>query len=144
LVYEGQPFGLDRVLGPVERCLYRLFGVRPDEEMNWRTYAVALLMFSAVGLLFLYALQRLQGWLPLNPRGFGPVTPDLAFNTAASFTTNTNWQNYAGETTLSYLTQMFGLTVKNFVSAAAGMAILVAFIRGLVRAPSPTPTHPPG
>jgi len=132
-VYQGQSTGLDRVLGPVERFLYRLFGIRQNEEMDWRTYAVAVLLFSAVGLLFLYVLLRVQGSLPLNPRRFGAVPADLAFNTAVSFTTNTNWQNYAGETTLSYLTQMLGLTVKNFVSAAAGMAILVAFIRGFTR-----------
>ncbi len=132
-VYEGQPFILERVLGPLERLLYRLMGVRPDEEMDWKAYAAALLVFSVVGMLFLYALLRLQGALPLNPRGFGGMAPELAFNTAASFTTNTNWQNYAGESTLSYLTQMLGLTVKNFVSAAAGMAVLVALMRGLVR-----------
>ena len=132
-VYTVQTTGLDRVLGPVERLLYRLFGTRPDEEMDWKTYTAALLLFSAVGLLFLYLLQRVQGYLPLNPRHFGAVAPGLAFNTAVSFTTNTNWQNYAGETTMSYLIQMLGLTVKNFVSAAAGMAVLVAFIRGFTR-----------
>jgi K+-transporting ATPase ATPase A chain len=132
-VYEGQPFGLDRVLGPVERMLYRFLGLRPDEEMDWKTYSGALLAFSAVGLLLLYALLRLQWLLPLNPRGFGAVPADLAFNTASSFTTNTNWQNYGGEATLSYAVQMLGLTVQNFLSAAAGMAILVAFIRGLTR-----------
>jgi K+-transporting ATPase ATPase A chain len=132
-VYQGEPTGLDRVLGPVERLLYRLGGVRPDQEMDWKGYAVAFLLFSAVDFVFLYALLRLQQFLPLNPRGFGPMSPTLALNTAISFVTNTNWQNYGGETTLSYLTQMIGLTVKNFVSAAAGMAILVAFIRGLSR-----------
>jgi len=131
-VYEGEPIGLDRILGPVERLVYRLSGVR-QEEMDWKGYAVAFLLFSAVDLLFLYALLRLQQFLPLNPQSFGPMSPDLAFNTAISFVTNTNWQNYGGETTLAYLTQMLGLTVKNFVSAAAGMAILVAFIRGLSR-----------
>jgi len=132
-VYEGQPIFLERVLGAVERLLYRLLGVRPDDEMDWKAYAAALLAFSAVGILFLYALLRLQGALPLNPRGLGALSPDLAFNTATSFTTNTNWQNYGGETTLSYLAQMLGLTVQNFLSAAAGMAMLVAFIRGLAR-----------
>jgi len=134
-VYEGKPIGLDRVLGPVERFIYRLSGVRhaEREEMDWKGYAVAFLLFSLVDLLFLYALLRLQQFLPLNPRSFGPMSPDLALNTAISFVTNTNWQNYAGETTLSYLTQMVGLTVKNFLSAAAGMAVLVAFIRALAR-----------
>lgn len=132
-VYQGEPVGLDRVLGPVERLLYRLAGVRPEQEMDWKRYVVAMLLFSGVGVLLLYALQRLQGWLPLNPARLGPVPPDLAFNTAASFVTNTNWQNYGGETTMSSLVQMLGLTVQNFVSAATGMAILVALIRGLAR-----------
>ena len=132
-VYEGKPFGLDRALGPVERGIYRLCGVRDHEEMDWKTYAIAVLLFNAAGLLALYLLQRSQGLLPFNPQGFGAVAPDLAFNTAASFATNTNWQAYGGETTLSYLTQMLGLTVQNFVSAATGMAILVALIRGFAR-----------
>jgi K+-transporting ATPase ATPase A chain len=132
-VYEGQSCGLDRVVGPFERLIYRLCGVRETEEMDWKTYGIAMLLFNAMGLVALYALQRLQGFLPLNPAGLGAVTADLAFNTAASFATNTNWQAYGGETTLSYLTQMLGLTVQNFVSAATGMAILVALIRGLAR-----------
>ncbi len=132
-VYEGQPCGLDRMLGPIERALYRLCGVRSHDEMDWKTYGLAMLLFNGIGLLALYALQRLQGFLPLNPAGMAAVPTDLAFNTAASFTTNTNWQAYGGETTLSYLTQMVGLTVQNFVSAATGMAILVALIRGLAR-----------
>ncbi|HJU05100.1 MAG TPA: potassium-transporting ATPase subunit KdpA [Nitrospiraceae bacterium] len=132
-VYEGKPCGLDRVLGKIEQLLYRVSGVRPHEEMDWKTYAVAMLLFNAVGLFVLYGLQRLQGVLPLNPQSFGAVAPDLAFNTAISFTTNTNWQAYGGESTLSYLTQMSGLTVQNFLSAATGMAILIAFIRGLTR-----------
>jgi potassium-transporting ATPase potassium-binding subunit len=132
-VYEGQPCGLERVVGPLERLIYRLCGVRQTEEMNWKTYAVAMLLFNGAGLFALYALQRWQGFFPLNPQGFGAVAPDLAFNTAASFVTNTNWQAYGGEMTLSYLTQMLGLTVQNFVSAATGMAILVALIRGLAR-----------
>ncbi len=135
-VYEGEPIGLERIFGPVERFIYRLGGVRKDQEMDWKAYSVALLLFSAVDFVFLYALLRLQQFLPLNPRGLGPLSPELAFNTATSFLTNTNWQNYAGETTLAYLTQMLGLTVKNFLSAAAGMAILAAFIRGLARTPS--------
>ena len=101
--------------------------------MDWKIYAVAVLLFSVVGFVFLYLLQRVQGFLPLNPAGMGAVSPDSSLNTAVSFVTNTNWQGYGGETTMSYLTQMLGLTVQNFVSAAAGMAILVAFIRGLTR-----------
>jgi K+-transporting ATPase ATPase A chain len=132
-VYDGAPSGVDRLLRPVERLLYRLCGVREEDEMTWQTYAVAVMLFSAAGFLFLYALQRLQGWLPLNPQAMGAVPPDMAFNTAASFTTNTNWQSYGGETIMSYLTQMLGLTVQNFVSAATGMAILVALTRGLAR-----------
>ena len=130
-VYTGQACGMDRVMGPFERLIYRVCGVRATEEMDWKTYAVAMLLFNVTGLVALYALQRLQGYLPLNPAGFGAVAPDLAFNTASSFITNTNWQAYAGESMLSYLTQMLGLTVQNFVSAATGMAILVALIRGL-------------
>jgi K+-transporting ATPase ATPase A chain len=132
-VYQGQPCGLDRVLGPVERWIYRLCGVHQQEEQDWKTYGLAMLWLSGVGCVALYAVQRLQILLPLNPQGFGAVAQDLAFNTAASFTTNTNWQAYAGETTLSYLTQMLGMTVQNFVSAATGMAILVALVRGLAR-----------
>jgi K+-transporting ATPase ATPase A chain len=132
-VYEGRPSGLDRVLGPVERLFYRICGIKPDEEMVWKKYAGAVLLFSAVGILFLYILQRAQGMLPLNPQKFSGVPPDLAFNTAVSFVTNTNWQNYSGETMMSYLTQMAGLGVQNFLSAAAGMAVLVALIRGFAR-----------
>jgi K+-transporting ATPase ATPase A chain len=132
-VYENQPILLGRVLGPVEGILYRLAGIRPDVEMGWKGYAIAMLTFNMLGLFAVYLLQRLQGWLPLNPESLGAVTPHLAFNTAVSFASNTNWQSYGGETTLSYLTQMLGLTVQNFVSAASGMACLVAVIRGLAR-----------
>ncbi len=132
-VYANERTLLDRPLRPIERLIYRLAGVAPAQEMNWKTYLVAMLLFNLAGLLFLYLLQRIQAFLPLNPQGFGPVSPDLAFNTAASYVTNTDWQAYGGETTMSYLTQMLGLTVQNFVSAATGMALLVAFIRGLVR-----------
>ncbi len=132
-VYEGRPCGLDRALGHLERLFYRLSGVRRDEEMGWKTYAATMLLFNLAGLLVVYALQRLQGLLPLNPQALGAVSPDSSFNTAVSFATNTNWQGYGGETTMSYLTQMLGLTVQNFVSAAAGMATLVAFIRGFAR-----------
>jgi K+-transporting ATPase ATPase A chain len=137
-VYEGIPCGLDRLIGSVERAMYRLCGVRPADEMDWKCYGIAMLLFNATGLFFLYGLQRLQGLLPLNPANLGGVPPDLAFNTAASFVTNTNWQAYGGETTMSYMTQMLGLTVQNFVSAATGMAILVALIRGLTRHSSTT------
>jgi K+-transporting ATPase ATPase A chain len=132
-VYQHKPCGLDRVLGPIERLIYRLSGVHADREMGWKTYAAATLLFNALGFVAVYALQRLQGSLPLNPQGFGPVSPDSSFNTAVSFITNTNWQGYSGETTMSYLTQMLGLGVQNFVSAATGMAVLVALIRGLAR-----------
>ena len=132
-VYAGQPCGLDRAIGPVERLLYRLSGVRQDEEMKWTTYAFATLVFNALGVVVVYLLQRTQDWLPMNPQHLGAVAPDLAFNTAVSFATNTNWQAYSGESTLSYFTQMIGLTVQNFVSAATGMAVLIALIRGLTR-----------
>ncbi len=132
-VYEGRPCGLDRLLRPVERRLYRISGVGADEEMNWRRYAAALLLFNLLGLLAVYGLQRLQDVLPANPQKLPAVAPDLAFNTAVSFATNTNWQAYSGESTLSYLTQMLGLAVQNFLSAATGMAVLVAFARGVVR-----------
>lgn len=132
-VYQGERTFLTPVIAPVERLLYRLAGIHPGDEMDWKTYTVAMLLFSVVGFVFLYVLQRVQGWLPLNPNGMGAVSPDSALNTAISFATNTNWQGYGGETTMTYLTQMLGLNVQNFVSAAAGMAILVAFIRGFTR-----------
>jgi K+-transporting ATPase ATPase A chain len=132
-VYAGERTFLTPVLAPVERVIYRAVGTRPDAEMNWKTYAIAMLLFNLVGLLAVYALQRLQAVLPLNPQGLGAVTPDSSWNTAVSFATNTNWQGYAGEVTMSYLPQMLGLAVQNFVSAAAGMAVLVALIRGFTR-----------
>ena len=132
-VYEGRPCGLDRALGWLERLIYRVGGVRPGVEMGWKTYAIAMLLFNAAGMLFVYTLQRVQGGLPFNPQGFGAVSADSSFNTAASFATNTNWQGYGGESTMSYLTQMLGLTVQNFVSAATGMATVVALIRGFAR-----------
>ncbi|WP_447975417.1 potassium-transporting ATPase subunit KdpA [Nitrospira sp. Kam-Ns4a] len=132
-VYEGRPLGVEKLLGPVERLLYRSAGIRPEAEMDWKTYSLALLGFNAAGFFLLYALQRFQGALPLNPQGVGAVPPELAFNTAVSFVSNTDWQAYAGETTMSHLTQMLGLTVQNFVSAATGLAILAALIRGLAR-----------
>jgi len=132
-VYQGNLFGPESPLGRAEGGLYRLMGVRRDDETGWRRYAVDVLVFNLVGLLAIYALQRFQHALPLNPQDFPAVSPDSSFNTAASFASNTNWQGYAGEATMSYLTQMLGLGVQNFLSAATGMAVLVAFIRGLSR-----------
>ena len=132
-VYSGDRSRADRVFGPVERVLYRACRVDPATEQRWTTYAFALLAFSFVSFLFVYALQRLQGSLPFNPTDMGAVIPHLSFNTAVSFVTNTNWQSYGGESTLSHLTQMVGLTVQNFVSAAVGMAVMAALIRGLAR-----------
>ena len=129
---EGKTF-LDPVLRPIERLLLRLFNVKKGIEQDWKGYTLSMLCFSLVGLLFTYAILRLQHLLPLNPQGFGPVSADLAFNTAASFATNTNWQNYGGESTLSYFSQMVGLTFHNFVSAAAGIAIAAALVRGIAR-----------
>jgi K+-transporting ATPase ATPase A chain len=132
-VYQGEQTLLTPILAPLERLLYRLTGVKPEDEMDWKGYAGTLLLFSLVGLLFLYMLLRLQHLLPLNPQNLGAVSPGLAFNIAVSFVTNTNWQSYSGETTLSYLSQMLGLTVQNFLSAATGMAVLIALIRGIAR-----------
>ncbi len=137
-IYEGQASVLSPVLGPVERFFYRLCGIRTDEEMDWKQYALAVLLFSAAGFFVVYLLQRMQGILPLNPQKFPGVSPDSSFNTAVSFATNTNWQGYGGESTMSYLSQMAGLTVQNFVSAATGMAVLVALIRGFKRHSSKT------
>ncbi|MGE0812754.1 MAG: potassium-transporting ATPase subunit KdpA [Vicinamibacterales bacterium] len=131
LVFEGRRTWLDPVLRPVERGIYRLTGVDDMHQMRWPEYAQTMLAFSVVSMLALYGLMRLQAVLPFNPQGLGPVAPDLAFNTAASFATNTNWQAYAGETTMSYLTQMAGLAYQHFVSAAAGIALAIAFIRGI-------------
>ncbi|HYA48294.1 MAG TPA: potassium-transporting ATPase subunit KdpA, partial [Burkholderiales bacterium] len=121
---------LDRPVKPIERLLYQILGVDPEKEQDWRSYTRSLLVFSLGGLLFTYAVLRFQHLLPLNPQKFGPLAPDLAFNTAASFATNTNWQNYAGESTLSYFSQMVGLVFHNFVSAAAGIAVAAALVRG--------------
>ncbi len=131
-VYDGN-VALERVLGPVERLVYKACGTTADTEMSWKAYALSMILFNAVGLFFVYALQRLQFFLPLNPQGFVAPSPDLSFNTAVSFATNTNWQSYGGESTLSYLVQMVALGVQNFVSAASGMAVLVALIRGISR-----------
>jgi len=132
-VYQGKPCGLDSVLGWLERGIYWLAGTKPDGEMSWRQYAVAMMLFGTLSTLVVYGIQRAQHVLPLNPQGLGAVTPDSSFNTAVSFATNTNWQGYGGESTMSYFSQMLGLTVQNFVSAAAGMAVLVALIRGFSR-----------
>jgi K+-transporting ATPase ATPase A chain len=133
-VFNGERTLLSWIFGPVERGLYAVAGTSEREEQHWTTYAAALLFFNLAGFLLLYFLQRLQGGLPFNPAGMPAVPPELAFNTAASFMTNTNWQNYGGESTMSYLVQMAGLTVQNFVSAATGIAIAVALIRGFSRA----------
>ncbi len=132
-VYQGERTFLDPVFGPLERLIYRLGGVHADEEMNWKVYAIALMVFNVLGLLVVYGLQRVQGFLPLNPQSLGAVSPDSSWNTAVSFASNTNWQGYGGETTMSYLTQMMAMTVQNFVSAATGMAALAAMIRGIAR-----------
>ena len=132
-VYEGRVVFVNRFLAPGENLLYRLCGVEPAQEMRWTQYSVAMLVFNLFGTLAVYALQRLQPHLPLNPQGLAAVSPDSSFNTAVSFATNTNWQGYSGETTMSYLTQMAALTVQNFVSAASGMAVLIALIRGFAR-----------
>ena len=132
-VMEGRPIWPLRVGGGLERLLYRLGGVDPAAEMGWKRYMIALLLFNAVGALALYAIQRLQLWLPLNPQQFANVSPDSSFNTAVSFVTNTNWQGYSGESTMSYFTQMAGLAVQNFLSAATGIAVVMALIRGFAR-----------
>ena len=132
-VFSGEKTFLSPVLGPVERGFYALAGVRPDKEQNWLGYTMGVLAFSLVGFLVLYAQLRLQNVLPLNPQGFPALSPDLAFNTAASFVTNTNWQSYGGETTMSHLSQMLGLTVHNFVSAATGIGVAMALTRAFIR-----------
>jgi potassium-transporting ATPase potassium-binding subunit len=132
-VFSRQRTWLDPIMRPIERLIYRLTGVAETHEMRWTEYAMALLLFSVVSLLVLYAMQRLQRVLPFNPQGFGGVAPDLAFNTAVSFTTNTNWQAYSGESTMSYFTQMAGLAYHNFISAAVGISVAIAFIRGIAQ-----------
>ena len=132
-VYEGKLPAFVRWMAPIENLFYRLCGVDSKQEMRWTRYALAMLWFALLGVLTVYAMQRLQGMLPLNPQAFGAVSPDSSFNTAISFLTNTNWQGYSGESTMSYLVQMAALAVQNFFSAAAGMAVLVALIRGFAR-----------
>ena len=137
-VMEGRPTLAQRLGGGFESFLYRLCGVHRDEEMGWLQYAVAILLFNLFGALAVYALQRLQLWLPWNPQSFANVSPDSSFNTAISFATNTNWQGYSGESTMSYLTQMLGLTVQNFFSAATGIVVAITLIRGFARHTSKT------
>src|SRR5262249_38465558 len=146
-VFNGDRTFLHPVLRPLERAIYRLSGIREDAEQRWTQYAGALLAFSIAKFVFTYVIQRVQGMLPLNPQGFGTahapsgataVTPDLAFNTAVSFMSNTNWQAYGGESTLSYFVQMAALTVQNFTSAAAGIAVAIAVVRGFSRQESGT------
>lgn len=132
-LYLGERTALHPVLSPIERGIYRLAGVRPEAEQGWATFALAMLAFNLAGVVAVYGLLRLQGALPLNPQGFSGVAPDLALNTAVSFVTNTNWQSYGGEATLSYGSQMWALTVQNFVSAATGMALAIALVRGFAR-----------
>src|SRR6201987_4718892 len=133
-VFSREKTFLDPVLRPIERLLYRVTGVDEAHEMPWTEYAILMLLFSLVSMLVLYLMQRLQGYLPFNPQKFGAVSPThVAFNTAASFTTNTNWQAYSGESTMSYFTQMAGLAYHNFVSAAVGISLAIAFIRGIAR-----------
>ena len=137
-VLEGERTWLDPFLRPCERLIYKLSGVNAKDEMNWRQYAFAVLGFSAVSMLMTYAMERLQNFLPWNPQHLAAVGPDLAWNTAASFTTNTNWQSYTPETTMSYLTQMVALAYHNFGSAAVGIVVAVALIRGIKRTTSGT------
>ncbi len=132
-VFAEVPNRVNRFGAPLERGLYRFAGIQTDEDMSWKRYALAMLVFNVLGLLVVYVLQRTQQWLPLNPQGFGAVSADSSMNTAISFATNTNWQGYGGESTMSYLTQMLGLAVQNFLSAATGIAVLIALIRGFVR-----------
>jgi K+-transporting ATPase ATPase A chain len=137
-VMAGEGTFMSTALAPIERSIYRLAGVDPTREQGWVFYTMAMLAFSLAGYITLYTVQRLQNFLPLNPQGFDPVAPDLAFNTAASFITNTNWQNYGGETTMSHLVQMLGLTVHNFVSAATGLAMTWALVRAFARSKAKT------
>ena len=132
-VFEGRPLWLVRAGAPLERLIYRLCGVDPGREMGWKEYALGLLLFNALGGLAVYLLQRCQLWLPLNPQKVANLSPDSAFNTAVSFITNTNWQGYSGESAMSYLTQMAGLAVQNFLSAASGIVVAIVLIRGLAR-----------
>ncbi len=137
-VMHGESAIANKLGGPLEHLIYRALGVKPEQEMNWKHYAVALMIFNVIGVIAVYVLQRWQGWLPLNPQHFPAVTVDSSFDTAVSFVTNTNWQGYAGESTMSYLTQMLALSVQNFLSAATGLAVVIALIRGFARHTSKT------
>ena len=130
--YKNHTNLIFRVLNPIEQRIYRICKIIPESSMNWKEYGVAILIVSFLGFVIVYVIQRIQALLPLNPQDFNAVSPDVAFNTAASFITNTNWQSYSGESTLSYFTQMIALTVQNFISPAIGMAVLIVFIRGIV------------
>jgi potassium-transporting ATPase potassium-binding subunit len=132
-VFSGEKTFLDRVLRPIEKLIYRLTGIDEKHEMRWTEYAIAMLLFSGASMVLLYLMERVQRFLPLNPQKFANLEPGLAFGTAASFTTNTNWQAYSGESTMSYFTQMAGLAYHNFASAAAGIAVAVAVVRGIAR-----------
>src|SRR6202048_4894142 len=132
-VFSGEKTFLDRVLRPIEKLIYRLTGIDEKREMRWTEYAVAMLLFSGVSMALLYVIERTQHWLPFNPQKFTNVDPSLAWGTAASFTTNTNWQAYSGEATMSYLTQMAGLAYHNFVSAAVGIVLAIVVVRGIAR-----------
>ena len=132
-IYEGSPTGINVWFAPVERWFYRLCGVKSEQGMNWKVYAFALMLFNILGMLVVYAIQRFQASLPINPMAMAAVTPDSSFNTSVSFATNTNWQGYGGESTMSYLTQMMALTVQNFLSAATGMVVAIALIRGFIQ-----------
>ncbi|HMO55951.1 MAG TPA: potassium-transporting ATPase subunit KdpA [Roseiflexaceae bacterium] len=140
-VYTGKSVGLERILGPLERLYYRILGIHPTAEQSWKSYAAAMLLVNLFGIVALYLLQRFQAILPLNPGSFAAPSPAAAFNVAVSFATNTNWQNYSGETTYSYLVQMIGFTSQNFISAAVGMSVFAALARGLGRQNSPTIGH---
>ncbi len=135
-IYEGKNCGIGRFIGPIERFLYRCCGIDPEREMNWKCYLSTMLIFNLIGFFVVYLIQRVQFFLPLNPQHFLAASSDLSFNTAISFVTNTNWQSYSGETTMSYFTQMVALTVQNFLSAATGMSLLIALIRGITRCES--------
>ena len=137
-VFAGEKTFLDPALRPIERLLYRITGIDDKREMDWKEYTIAMLLFSGVSMLVLYLIERVQQLLPWNPQHFPKLATDLAFNTAASFTTNTNWQNYAGESTMSYFTQMAGLAYHNFASAAVGIVIAIAVVRGIARRESKT------
>ena len=137
-VFEGRPIWPLRMAAPLERWIYRCCAVEPAREMGWRHYAAGLLLFNLFGALAVYLLQRCQAWLPLNPQHFANLSPDSAFDTAVSFATNTNWQGYSGESAMSYLTQMAGLAVQNFLSAASGIVVAIALVRGLARHSSQT------